>query len=717
MEPSVVVNNDGSFLVMWASEPGDWNFQVYARLFDKTSNPITSEINVSEPNYRISSIGQGKHVALDEQNNYCVTWSSYADNNFSNILIQMIDSSGQKVGNNIIVSSLSDSSNKYFPVVSSTDDGHFLITWDYESQYGGGGGARIYNIDGYFTTDEFKLLNDQSSWHNVSSDKDSIFLVYWLGTDCQYLQKIKTTGELISDTVRVKYNSNNTFYSYAGGITDVYNDHFYTAPEFNLRNDEDVYLQKFNLDLEPVGSFSNISDDVGSAWQRKSLVKFNNRGEPIVLWEDKRNGRYDLYAQVYDKNFNPVGSNIQINETNAEHWFLYDKKVESLSDGTFVIVFDGSEIYSDDKVFLQLVNISGEKVGQNKLVKDVDYQYDYNLALNINSENEILVCWYNGYGAYLRKYNADLSPLSDENNFIEGSYYYYPFSISIDSEFNILAVWNSYNSNEQQNANNIEGRFFDEDGKETSEIFNVANPDNTPQYLTCKNDNKSYAVLYKDNYRIHLKRTYKKENNEYTFDNIFYSYDYTQGQLNIVGFENQKVFITYNSFTDVNGFYANDNRRISNYYKLHQYDYINSYYDEYNGNNSADIFEDKLIFTYESNINKGTGYDIWANVRNVDSVNFNKEIFYYPSNTDVLYPNYPNPFNLKTKIPYEILAYSKVKLVIYDILGREVKVLVDANQEKGLYEVDFDASGLASGIYFYRLEAFNTAVKKMILLK
>jgi hypothetical protein len=79
--------------------------------------------------------------------------------------------------------------------------------------------------------------------------------------------------------------------------------------------------------------------------------------------------------------------------------------------------------------------------------------------------------------------------------------------------------------------------------------------------------------------------------------------------------------------------------------------------------------------------------------------------------------NYPNPFNSRTSIQYKLAAYHKVKLTVYDILGREVKVLVDRYQERGTYEVDFNASGLASGIYFYCLEAFDTIVNKMILLK
>jgi peptidoglycan/xylan/chitin deacetylase (PgdA/CDA1 family) len=88
-----------------------------------------------------------------------------------------------------------------------------------------------------------------------------------------------------------------------------------------------------------------------------------------------------------------------------------------------------------------------------------------------------------------------------------------------------------------------------------------------------------------------------------------------------------------------------------------------------------------------------------------------------------LYQNYPNPFNPATKIKYSIpsvetgLALS-VKLTVYDILGREVTVLVDKKQPAGSYEVEFNASALPSGIYFYHLRAGEyTAIKKMILIK
>jgi hypothetical protein len=83
-----------------------------------------------------------------------------------------------------------------------------------------------------------------------------------------------------------------------------------------------------------------------------------------------------------------------------------------------------------------------------------------------------------------------------------------------------------------------------------------------------------------------------------------------------------------------------------------------------------------------------------------------------------LYQNYPNPFNPSTTVSYDLPVRSRVKLSIYNILGQEVATLVDKEQEPGRYNVKFDASGLPSGIYFYRLEAGRfIEQKKMILIK
>ncbi len=83
-----------------------------------------------------------------------------------------------------------------------------------------------------------------------------------------------------------------------------------------------------------------------------------------------------------------------------------------------------------------------------------------------------------------------------------------------------------------------------------------------------------------------------------------------------------------------------------------------------------------------------------------------------------LYNNYPNPFNPATKIKYDLPKESQVIIKIYDILGREITTLVNENQKAGYYEVDFNASRLATGVYVYRIIAGDfVQSKKMMLMK
>lgn len=83
-----------------------------------------------------------------------------------------------------------------------------------------------------------------------------------------------------------------------------------------------------------------------------------------------------------------------------------------------------------------------------------------------------------------------------------------------------------------------------------------------------------------------------------------------------------------------------------------------------------------------------------------------------------LMQNYPNPFNPNTNLRFTISELGFVTLKIYDILGNEVAVLVNEEKAPGSYEVEFDGSGLSSGVYFYKLQVNNfISVKKMSLLK
>ena len=118
------------------------------------------------------------------------------------------------------------------------------------------------------------------------------------------------------------------------------------------------------------------------------------------------------------------------------------------------------------------------------------------------------------------------------------------------------------------------------------------------------------------------------------------------------------------------------------------------------------------VWAIDPNKNSGYPYLLWqSSITGVDNIEKTPSEF-------ALYQNYPNPFNPSTMIRYEILKQSKVKITVYNMLGQVVQNLFEGEKAPGNYELNFDASKLSTGVYFYRIEAGSfSETKKMNLLK
>lgn len=168
----------------------------------------------------------------------------------------------------------------------------------------------------------------------------------------------------------------------------------------------------------------------------------------------------------------------------------------------------------------------------------------------------------------------------------------------------------------------------------------------------------------------------------------------------------------------------------------HPANYLGSIYRSYDGgeNFSSAAFGENIYWdkSYFSSMN--LGWMLGGNYNNEHGF-----IFKYEGNGDpignddpdkvsynyFLYQNFPNPFNPTTKIKFTIPGVvdekfrpQQTKLIVYDILGREIKTLINKPMQPGEYEVEFDATDLPSGVYFYRLTSgvFNQT-RKMVLLR
>lgn len=122
----------------------------------------------------------------------------------------------------------------------------------------------------------------------------------------------------------------------------------------------------------------------------------------------------------------------------------------------------------------------------------------------------------------------------------------------------------------------------------------------------------------------------------------------------------------------------------------------------------ADGFAEIIEISFESRIKIISTISATVSIENNNQILKNYE----------LKQNYPNPFNPNTTIEYNLNRSSEVKVIIYDILGKEISKLVNEKQPTGKYKINVNASGLSSGTYFYSLVVDGLAdTKKMILIK
>ncbi|MGK9368898.1 T9SS type A sorting domain-containing protein [Melioribacter sp. Ez-97] len=128
----------------------------------------------------------------------------------------------------------------------------------------------------------------------------------------------------------------------------------------------------------------------------------------------------------------------------------------------------------------------------------------------------------------------------------------------------------------------------------------------------------------------------------------------------------------------------------------------------------------EIIFSVDKNAELDKEESMTIEIRNQYGVIEEKEIKIKaaPPKEYLLEQNYPNPFNPVTKIGYQIPSEGKITLIIYDILGRAVKVLFEGVRKPGYYVAEFNGANLSSGVYICSLKGNGIRIdRKMLLLK
>ena len=130
------------------------------------------------------------------------------------------------------------------------------------------------------------------------------------------------------------------------------------------------------------------------------------------------------------------------------------------------------------------------------------------------------------------------------------------------------------------------------------------------------------------------------------------------------------------------------------------------------------LWQGRIYNVWRSNHVGGTGYDIWANVLDWNTPTVVTDNSNQILNTFQLFQNYPNPFNPSTTISFALPKAQKVTIDLFDLSGRHIKTIYSGIKTAGGHEISFNAGGLSSGVYLYRIKAGKySAVRRMTLLK
>ncbi len=257
--PSIAKYSSGHFLIVWQDLRGG-NYDIYAQLYEFSGDTIATNFKINDD----SGNSTQQEPECDFFSNSVICWMDNRNGN-QDIFLQLYDSLGSKVNSNIKVNVDSDSIQRRSSVAMSAS-GSFVVVW--QDKRGGDFDIYAQRFDslGNSLGNNFKINDDTSGSYQgfpeVDSDKKGNFVVVWEDTRESYY---------------------------------------------------DIYAQFYNWSGEGVGPNFRVNDDPGSCYQGHSDVAMNGTGSFIIVWEDRRNGDSDVYAQRYDSDAQPEGGNYRVN--------------------------------------------------------------------------------------------------------------------------------------------------------------------------------------------------------------------------------------------------------------------------------------------------------------------------------------------------------------------------------------------------------------------
>ncbi len=320
--PSIAMDGLGNFIIVW-QDARSGNGDIYYQRYNGAGTPLAVNTIVNDDT---GSAYQGfNSIAMDGASNYVIVWDDLRNSQYEvDIYFQRYTSTGTALGVNTKVNDDVDSVKQWYPSMAMNAAGNFVVVWIDE---------RNGNRDIYF-------------------------------------QRYTDTGTTLGLNTKVNDDATNTDQVNPSIVMDAVGNFIITWQDFR-NNNWDIYFQRYTITGAPLGVNTKVNDDASTEFQMYPTISIDVTGNFVVVWQDFRNGNWDIYFQRYTDTGTTLGNNTKVNDDAGNAY----QKLPSISVtgvGDFVIVWmDYRYGQTNSDIFGQRYFSSGNPNGGNyRIVAD-----------------------------------------------------------------------------------------------------------------------------------------------------------------------------------------------------------------------------------------------------------------------------------------------------------------------------------------------------------
>ncbi|MBI4617117.1 MAG: DUF4347 domain-containing protein [Planctomycetes bacterium] len=317
--PAVAVNNtNGNFVVAWWSDEGAGSYDIRARLFDASGNPLGADfvVNTTTPNNQ-----NRPAIAMDRAGNFVVVYDSDEGGYAFDIRARRFDSGGNPLGPDFVVNSTVGSAD-VIPSVAVDGSGNFVVAWMQDTGLGYDIAARRFDSAGNPIGADFAVNSTNANWQlwpSVAATPGGGFVAAWQSNDSGVDYDIRARRfDSAGNALGTDFVVNNTTAN-SQVDPDVAVDRsgsFVIAWRSDVAFDYDIRARRFDSAGNPLGA-DFVVNSTTTAFEWSPAVAVNGTGTTVFAWQSFEVGGWNIRAREFDASGNPAADDFLVNPTTA----------------------------------------------------------------------------------------------------------------------------------------------------------------------------------------------------------------------------------------------------------------------------------------------------------------------------------------------------------------------------------------------------------------